>query len=383
MGLTNNLGKLSNMITSTGSAVGIGTSSPKTYASLTNNGQLINLNNIGIDVGQSYRFNNYYNSGTGTDRTISTGYTGSIALDNAGGGIIFNTNSSSIAADKNVTNTEKMRITSGGRVGIGTTTPSQTLHVYNSASSSAAIFQGSSNSYIQLGVTNESYIGHVSGALLFEAGGSERMRITSDGRFLVRTSSAFSPGGVVGVSNMLNPNDNGEWALALQNNATTNTYGRGLGIKFTTDFNNSSNEVIFFIGNNTPRFIVNSNGNVVNSNGSYGTISSDFRLKENIVEATSKLKDLLKLRVVNFNLKEDENKKKNIGFIAQEFREIFPSLVYEKDTRVYDEKGNVIKGLEDSLGLSVGMEFAILVKAIQELNQQNQDLKSRLDKAGL
>ena len=28
MGLTNNLGKLSNMITSTGSAVGIGTSSP-------------------------------------------------------------------------------------------------------------------------------------------------------------------------------------------------------------------------------------------------------------------------------------------------------------------------------------------------------------------
>ncbi|CAB4152359.1 Intramolecular chaperone auto-processing domain containing protein [uncultured Caudovirales phage] len=68
-----------------------------------------------------------------------------------------------------------------GNVGIGTTSPLQRLHVYNSASSSAAIFQGSSNSYIQLGVTNESYIGNVSGALLFEAGGSERMRITSGG----------------------------------------------------------------------------------------------------------------------------------------------------------------------------------------------------------
>jgi hypothetical protein len=50
--------------------------------------------------------------------------------------------------------------------------------------------------------------------------------------------------------------------------------------------------------------------------------------------------------------------------------------VYEKDTREYDEDGNVTKGLEDSLGLNVGMEFAILVKAIQELNE-------RLKKAGL
>jgi len=50
----------------------------------------------------------------------------------------------------------------GGNFGIGTSSPLQRLHVYNSASSSAAIFQGSSNSYIQLGVSSESYIGNVS-----------------------------------------------------------------------------------------------------------------------------------------------------------------------------------------------------------------------------
>lgn len=80
----------------------------------------------------------------------------------------------------------------GTNVGIGTTNPLQRLHVYNSASSSAAIFQGSSNSYIQLGVTNESYIGNVSGALLLETGGSERMRITTGGQLgLGNTVSAW------------------------------------------------------------------------------------------------------------------------------------------------------------------------------------------------
>jgi len=84
----------------------------------------------------------------------------------------------------------------------------------------------------------------------------ERMRITSDGRFLVRTSSVLNPGGVSGVSNMLNPDNNGLWALAIQNNATTNSYGRGLAIRNSTDFNNGDNEFLFLIGNNTPRLYV-------------------------------------------------------------------------------------------------------------------------------
>ena len=95
-------------------SVGIGTCSPKTYSTLTNTGQLINLNNIGIDVGQSYRFNNYYNSGTGTDRTISTGFAGSIGYDNGCGAMTFSTSTTSIAADNNVTTTERIRITCGG-----------------------------------------------------------------------------------------------------------------------------------------------------------------------------------------------------------------------------------------------------------------------------
>jgi hypothetical protein len=123
-------------------------------------------------------------------------------------------------------------------------------------------------------------------------------------------------------------------------------------------------------------FIVAINGNVTNTNGSYGTISSDRRLKENIVSATPKLDDIMKLNVVNFNL--IGNEEKHIGFIAQEMQEVFPSFVYQTDTRKYDEEGNVISGLEDALGVKTGLEFAILVKALQEANTKIDELSAKV-----
>ena len=59
-------------------------------------------------------------------------------------------------------------------------------------------------------------------------------------------------------------------------------------------------------------------------------------------------------------------------------QEVFPSLVDQNDTRQYDEDGNLINGLEDALGIKVGMEFAILVKAIQEQQSQIEELKTLL-----
>ena len=103
--------------------VAIGTSTPKTYSSLTTAGQIISLSNIGVDASQSYRLNNYYNSGTASDRTISTGYSAGINLDQASGGLTFGLSTGSVAADTLIVNTERVRITSSGSVGINTTSP--------------------------------------------------------------------------------------------------------------------------------------------------------------------------------------------------------------------------------------------------------------------
>ena len=128
-------------------------------------------------------------------------------------------------------------------------------------------------------------------------------------------------------------------------------------------------------------------GDIKNINGSYGTISSDERVKENVVEATSKLDDILSLKVKNFNFIGDN--KKQIGLIAQEVEEVFPSWVNTRDTRIYkthdehgvplEEQGELVSGYKDGKGLKVGMEFAVLVKTIQELNAKIVALESRIN----
>jgi len=113
-----------------------------------------------------------------------------------------------------------------------------------------------------------------------------------------------------------------------------------------------------------------------------GTVNvfSDVRLKTNITNATPKLSDLMKLNVVNYEfVGEYSVLGKQLGFIAQEVEQIFPSLVREQDTRQYDEQGNYIKGYEDTKILKVGMEFAMLVKAMQEQQSIIDSLKSEIE----
>jgi hypothetical protein len=66
----------------------------------------------------------------------------------------------------------------------------------------------------------------------------------------------------------------------------------------------------------TVSFRVWTNGNVINTNNSYGAIS-DVKLKENIVDASSQWDDLKALQVRNYNLKEDQTHTQ-IGLVAQE-----------------------------------------------------------------
>ena len=102
----------------------------------------------------------------------------------------------------------------------------------------------------------------------------------------------------------------------------------------------------------TQVFVVFFNGDVRIAPGrTYGNLS-DESVKENIEDATPKLDDVCQLKVRNFTVKGEEPEAKYIGFIAQEFEQVFPSLVQE------DEKG--LKGIKESALTS------ILVKSLQE-----------------
>ena len=93
--------------------------------------------------------------------------------------------------------------------------------------------------------------------------------------------------------------------------------------------------------------------------------SSDKTLKENIVDArTNYLDDLNKLRVVNYN--RIGKTKKELGFIAQEMEEVFPSVV-EKN------------GYDHTKGYAITALIPMLVSAVQSLSKTVSSLQGQID----
>jgi hypothetical protein len=350
------------------------------------NGTILNTSGgytTSVELG--YRLRNDANSANLGGLVRRSYWAGGAALDTqifaeTGYGIYLNVNGSA---------TSGINITSAGQLGIGTSSVDSNISVdiQNLSPTSNNVFlriknnNGSEDVGLKIAGTFGTAFEHTigvntiiaSGDLCFHNAnglgyrwfidGTQRLSITSGG-FTKQSNGDYTY--LANASHETTSTTNSNY-IDIITHRNTNPYGIFIDYPNASP-NNSGNEFIACEDSTNSKFYVYANGNLANRNGTYGTISSDLRLKENIIEASSKLNDILNLRVVNFNLKEDTDKKKQIGFIAQEFKEVFPSLVYEKDTREYDEDGNVTKGLEDSLGLNVGMEFAILVKAIQEMN---------------
>jgi hypothetical protein len=282
--------------------------------------------------------------------------------------------------DNSTTGTTQMAFgRSSGNVGIGTHIPEDTLHVAGaygavnlSSQNGIAFFEKADNVGLEIGMDNASPWGMWMQSKKESAGESFPL--------------ILNPlGGNVGIGY-----DNPDSALLVSDGGVSkyclHTYSqdvenpRGIRINFPlseqSDLGSTDHAMYFSCsdgaGGLDTRFIMRSDGDLDNANGTYGSTVSDIRMKENIVDATGKLEDLKKLNVVNFNYKKDKQEKKLLGFIAQDFEEVFPSLVRTTDMT---ETG----GLEDNKGLKVGMEFAILVKAIQELSAEVETLKQQIN----
>jgi hypothetical protein len=115
--------------------------------------------------------------------------------------------------------------------------------------------------------------------------------------------------------------------------------------------------------------VVYSNGTFGSRTNTYGSMS-DIKLKENIVSATPKLEDLLKVNIVNFNFIDDTNKLKQIGVIAQELEQIFPNMIYETIDKVTGENSKNVK---------YSIFVPMIIKAMQEQQALITSLQSRIE----
>jgi hypothetical protein len=127
----------------------------------------------------------------------------------------------------------------------------------------------------------------------------------------------------------------------------------------------------------TASLVVRTNGDVLNTNNSYGAIS-DIKLKENIIDANSQWDDLKSLQVRKYNFKEGQTHTQ-IGLIAQEVELVSPGLVTESPDR--DEEGNDLGTTTKSVNYSV--LYMKAVKALQEAMERIEVLEQRLTDAGI
>jgi hypothetical protein len=190
---------------------------------------------------------------------------------------------------------------------------------------------------------------------------AERMRINSGGFLKASDSGTYLSS--TGLYHELNTSRVDNYALRVGISASSGG-GYPLQLYWISQTNNNTTDRYITCSDATSiKMQVFSNGNIQNQNGSYGTIS-DIKNKENVVDASVKLDKLLALKVRNFNLKNDETKLKQIGFIAQEFEQVFPSMIEESPDM--DNDGN--KTGDTTKAIKTSVLIPILVKAIQELN---------------
>jgi hypothetical protein len=230
----------------------------------------------------------------------------------------------------------RLLIDSAGNIGIGTATPinngaSNTTLTINGAGGNAGIlnlqYNGTAGMIMYSDTSGTTQYEARSLYMRFGANNGEIMRLTNTGNVYIKNTAEIAPGSVANsILQVTNPNNDGGWAMAIQSNATTNSYGRGIGIKFNTDFNNSSNEVIWFVGGSVNRFVVESDGGIRNFSANNANLS-DERVKKDIVALESYWNKFKDIGIVKFKYKDQTHDDYNIGVIAQQVESIAPEFV--------------------------------------------------------
>ena len=307
-------------------------------------------------------------SGISQAASISVSVDGTPGLNDMPGRLVFAT-----TADGAASSTERLRITSAGNVGIGTSAPAAKTEIATntngdglrisyantpSQGDGAALtfaLYNNAGTLIPLasvkGIMISGGVGGEAGGLTFNtstggAAPAERMRIDSTGVFFVGTTAGQpNPGFVVNPAGF----------NKIGNNAGTNGWG-------FYDFVRSGVSIGSITQTGTTGVAYNT--------------SSDYRLKENVTPVTDGITRLQQLNPSRFNFIADPNRTVD-GFIAHEAQAVVPECVTGEKDAVDDDGNLVYQGIDQS------KLVPLLTAALQEAIGKIETLEARLTAAGI
>jgi hypothetical protein len=287
---------------------------------------LFGFNNRFILTGNAYYNVDWKYKATGAAAVIQSNTDGSIDFLNAASGTINNSISFS----------PRMVITSGGNVGIGTTSTGFNVAglplVVGSGSGNTGmtIFSGSASSgsihFADAETTGSaSFSGfinydHAANSMQFGTSNTNQMRITSGGNVLVGTTGAFDTGVTLTNGGRVGATTLGDTTIQCWNKAAS---GNNLFLEFYTDGGGGAfrGSIDYLRSAGLVRYNTTSDANLKN-------IIGDADKKKSI--------DILKsTKIREYYWKDDKSNKPQIGVIAQELYETY--------------KGAVSKGSDDEL----------------------------------
>jgi hypothetical protein len=299
--------------------------------------------------------------------------------------------------------TERMRITSAGNVGIGTSSPSGKLDVSGQVNviNGAINFGGSGSA-----ASTDPAIYRIGGIndLAFAIGSTERMRITSGGvigignttynpTIQLKTGGGSSYRGMITLDNsndeisLIAGTDQGYAYgpfvhLVGKDRYGTNTAG-WIDIIAGNASGNTNYGFISFQTANTLRMQISWNGAIGTTAGGTNIYNpSDFRLKKNIVLSPYGLDAVLALKPSKFNWRdgfsESEQDKDMLGFIAQDVQEVIPEAVESFGNDVVVKTEEYDFSVENPLRVNEKFIIPVLVKAMQEQNALISELSAKV-----
>jgi hypothetical protein len=286
--------------------------------------------------------------------------------------------------------TTAITVDTSQNVGIGTTSPSNKLHVstantapaqfgYTSGASLAVYCSSSSSSLSGVGdvaQNNLFAINSASSYAIVQTNGSERMRINSSGNvgIGVTTLASWSLGKALEIGfsgNALNAtrqaefnvNCNatyeGSWKYGGSGKAAIIQFSDGTISTLTTTASGSAGGAISW-----------SSGPYVANGGTSWTSSSDERLKNITGEIENALDKVGQLRAAKFTWKADKSNKAQVGLIAQDVQAVLPEVVNSTAYIMDDDT--------EYLGINYDQVIPLLVASIKELKAELNTVKAEL-----